>query len=350
MSFQQSLRADAPIPIAQYATRRGDHMCSVWTDPVVDRLAANEFLKGASDGERALWIHDVAQGEAPAFSDGLLLTTDDVHVEGGLFDPERMRSFWRNRSAEAAAVGTQHVRAVAEMAWALRKLPGTEATPLFESSLNELLGQLSIAVLCQYGSSRFDAEIVLAMILSHPVVVIGTSVYSNPFYVEHDEFPRRFESLRADPTAALLPTWTHFLGQLSGLEEIARFVCTSLPGLVGAEEIWVSFDESEEPVTIDITRDRIEPGQLSALSGVEGSLRLYAVWPKSGSIAGGSMSIGTPGKPGAMQVRFDGRGFVLAMRRDPFIAAQATTFATLANRLSTVLAPTAGLASPARRS
>jgi hypothetical protein len=261
-----------------------------------------------------------------------LYTTDQAHLSHvGWFDPERMRQFWRQRSAEAEASGIRHIRAVAEMAWALRKLPGTEEAPVFESSLNEVLPPSRLSVICQYGSSRFNAETVLAMILSHPYVVIGRSVFTNPFTVSHHMFPGRFQELRTDAVAALLPIWTFFLGQLGSVSEVAKAVCTSVPAFLDAEEVRVFLKGMAGPLKLNVTRDRVEPDDSSA--SIDNALRLHAMWPASSDRAGGAVYIGST----TLQATFDGVGHVAATRLGPFTGREASTFTVLSGRLSTVI-------------
>lgn len=268
MSRDPSRPARQGTAIADYRPEDGDHLCSLWTDPPTDRLAARRFLLGAGPGEASLAILDPSRDADPraaGIAAGLaaerveLLSTDQAHVDGGAFDPERMRRFWAARAAGARAAGRRHLRAVAEMAWQVRGLPGTGEAPLFESSLTPLFSSFPASVLCQYGSTRFTAETVLAMALSHPLVVIGEAVFPNPFHVAHERFAERFEGLRRDPAAALVPAWAYFLRAQPSRAAVGAFLCNSLPTLIGAEQVVVALRGLPSPLALEVDRDRVEP-------------------------------------------------------------------------------------------
>jgi hypothetical protein len=253
------------VAISDYRPSNGDHLCSLWTDPLTDRLAGARFLLNAETGDAAVAIQDAARDADPATAAAgpgtdrvERFSTDRVHVEGGVFDAERMRRFWLRQAGRAREAGFRQLRAVAEMVWEVRGLPGSSETPLFESSLNPLFSSLPASVICQYGSARFSRETLLAMVLAHPLVVIGETVFSNPFHVDHERFPEHFASLCADPGASLAPVWTHFLAAQPTLHALARFLCNSLPTLVSADCTLVALEGLPEPLGLEIERDRVE--------------------------------------------------------------------------------------------
>lgn len=256
------------VAIADYSPANGDHLCSLWTDPATDRRSGHRYLRGAGYGEAALAILDSSRDSIPAAAghraalerDGVtVFSTDQVHVEGRYFDPERMRRFWVTRSGRTRADGFRHMRAVAEMAWEMRGLPGSDEAPEFESSLNPLFSSLPASVICQYGAAGFSARTVLAMILAHPLVVIGATVFSNPFHAGHNQFAERFEALRRDPVGALLPIWAHFLSAHVSLEALARYLCNSVPTLTAADGVWVALSGLPAALALEVARDEVEP-------------------------------------------------------------------------------------------
>lgn len=263
----EPMLARSGVAISEYHPSHGDHLCSLWTDPATDRVTARAFLRGSDDGEASLAILDPSRDADPAAAavgDMLrtdhidLFSTDQVHVDGGVFDPDRMRRFWSTQSDKARDHGRRHLRAVAEMAWAIRELPGTDEAPGFESSLNPHFATIPASVICQYGSTRFGRETLLAMVLSHPMVVIGETVFRNPFHVGHDRFSQEFEILRRDPLTALMPIWSHFLGAQPSLHAVGRFLCNSLPTLMDTDKVFIALN-SVPPLMLEVSRDRIEP-------------------------------------------------------------------------------------------
>jgi hypothetical protein len=257
-----------PIPIEDYRPADGDHLCSLWTDPPTDRRAGRRYLNSAAADEARLAILDRSRNASAAAAaerkalarDGVALyTTDEVHVAGEHFDPERMRRFWSAQAQEADRRGIRHVRAVAEMAWEMRGLPGCTVAPAFESSLNPLFSSLRASVICQYGSTRFSARTLLAMVLSHPKIVIGETVFANPFYVDHDRFEERLAALSRDAAEALLRVWTFFLLAQPSLDALGRYVCNSVPTLIAADSVVVALSGLPEVMALHVVRDGVEP-------------------------------------------------------------------------------------------
>jgi hypothetical protein len=64
------------------------------------------------------------------------------------------------------------------MSWALGRLPGTDRLVEYESRLEEFVPGSKTLAVCQYDRRRFDAELLLDVIHTHPVVVVGTEVYA----------------------------------------------------------------------------------------------------------------------------------------------------------------------------
>ncbi|MGH2453867.1 MAG: MEDS domain-containing protein [bacterium] len=333
------------IALEAYHPASGDHLCSLWTDPITDRNAAARFLTSRREGERALWILDPPRGETPQAPTGgggvpvAQFSTDQVHLAGGHFDPERMRRFWRDQSEAATGAGASHLRAVAEMTWALRSWPGTEEAPLFESSLNPTLQPLPLSVICQYGSTRFSAEIVLAMALSHPLVVIGETVFANPFAVDHDAFPQRFASEREDFAAALLPIWLHFLHRLPSLHDVVLCLCSALPALVGAEQVWVMLTDLPRRYAADAAEDRVDSAPSRGSSApAQGPGRLHAMWPRTTSTTGAAVTTRTLDDVAVVEATFEPhKGRLVAQRRGGFTAPALRRFTTAASALGALM-------------
>jgi len=341
MAVQWAPPAESGVPLSRYHPVGGDHLCSLWTDPQRDRQAAARFLAGCAEGEQAFWIQDALRAGLPAEGEADRYTTDGVHVRGAVFLPGRMRAFWRDETLRRRDTGARHVRAVAEMTWALRGLPGTEELPVFESSLNPALTSLPLSVICQYGSSGFAPETVLAVVLSHPLVVIGEQVYPNPFYVPDDRFSERFARLRADPVSALVPVWTHFLHRQPSAEALAAFACNSLPTLLGATRVWVGLREVEATLALDVERDRLERVGPADLPVLEQRGRLHALWPSIGRRPGGAVHSGTVGGLAALEATLEEARARVVVARPHFGGGDVALFVTLGVTLAQALGASA---------
>lgn len=114
----------------------------------------------------------------------------DTYLLGGRFSTAAMLAFWDEAIGAAIAGGYPFSRAVGEMTWALRQLPGVEELVGYESELNDFMPRYPQVILCLYDLERFDGEILFAMLKTHPRVLVGGMVLDNPYYLEPDEFLR----------------------------------------------------------------------------------------------------------------------------------------------------------------
>jgi hypothetical protein len=325
------------IPIMNYHPSEGAHLCSLWTDPATDRITASRFLLNLDADERALCVLEMSrEGTPQTRSAAAALTTarvsvvftDDVHVARGVFDPDRMRAFWLDQARQASKSGGRHLRAVAEMAWVLRGCPGTGQAPVFESSLNPHLQPLPVSVICQYGSSQFGSDLLLGMVLSHPLVVIEDTVFFNPFSVTHERFAAHYEAVRVDAAAALVPVWAYFLSAQPLLSSMGRFLCNSLPTLISTDRVLVILRGLASPLQLVVRDDRVIAADETlpfpaALNGL--ALCAEGAWGRvrSGRVDGGSI----------MMASFaDDAGSIVATRDGTYSQQDEIRFTTLAWR------------------
>jgi hypothetical protein len=314
----------------------------VWTDPRREREVAGEFFRSAPDA-RALWVRDPAridlrnEDEVPAHV--VTRSPQDVYLGGGGFDPARPQRFWQEH-ADSRGPGGPHPRVVAEMGWVLQGRPGTEAVATYESSLNAFLASLPVAVICQYGSTRFSPDLLLAMLLSHSLVVIGERVFHNPFYAAGEEFTPQLTRLGTDPIAALIPMWRHFLQRQPGVSEIGALLCASIPSFIPAAAITVHLPGTSHGWRLDTAADAleaIEPPTAAATSG----RRLFAVWPSGAGTVSGSVHIASHGGWSWMWGAFDGHPDGIALSRPgQFTGEEVMVFTTLAAAIAAVLTGT----------
>ena len=68
------------------------------------------------------------------------------------------------------------------MTWALGPESGCDRLIEFEARLNEFLVESRSVIVCLYDRRRFDPAVIHDVLRTHPVVVLGDQVYSNPYY------------------------------------------------------------------------------------------------------------------------------------------------------------------------
>lgn len=181
-----------------------DHLCLIYNSREEQLAAVIPFIKiGMECGERCVYIADdntVAtvmdamreQGidvdkavESGALS---VITKREAYLKEGRFDPDWMIDFLKDAVAAAKADGFSALRATGEMTWMLGGEPGTERLIEYESRLNYFIPEYDCLAICQYNRNRFDAEIIFNVIRTHPLVIYGTTICRNFYYVPPDEF------------------------------------------------------------------------------------------------------------------------------------------------------------------
>ena len=203
----------------------GDHYCGIYrTDEDHRRIIVDFVRDGVARGEKMLYlvnIHTAAHLEkilqeagidtAPLLASGQLtiLAAKDAYLADGEFVPEKMIALLKQMTDEAVAEGYPALRATGEMTWALAGEPGSERLVEYESLLNEFFPGSKCIAFCQYDRRRFDSEMLLDILHTHPQVLFGTEGFDNSemYFVPTKSF------LEADRQSAVLDTWLHNLSR-----------------------------------------------------------------------------------------------------------------------------------------
>ncbi len=173
-------RDEILVPYLREGLRAGDKCICVTDDPIDDGSIRALLAESTTD---------------PALAHGHLepLNSGSTYLLDGSFAIERMLGFWQG--AVGGAVdrdGFGFVRAVGEMTWALRGLPGAEDLLAYEARLNDFLPRYPQVVLCLYDLGRFsDGEILVEILRTHPAVLISGQLMENPWYIEPDVYLAR---------------------------------------------------------------------------------------------------------------------------------------------------------------
>jgi hypothetical protein len=183
----------------------GDHICAFYRGAEQrDQLLVPYLRDGLLAGDKCLCVTDdpsagrsVQRLADDLDVDGSLasgqlrsMRSESCYLRGGCFDPDRMLRFWDDEIGTAVQrEGYRFVRAVGEMTWALRDLPGVEHLLAYEARLNEFLPRYPQVILCLYDLERFsDGQILLEMLRTHPKVLLSGQLLDNPWYLEPDEY------------------------------------------------------------------------------------------------------------------------------------------------------------------
>jgi transcriptional regulator with GAF, ATPase, and Fis domain len=194
--------------------RPGDHLCCIYETEEEHRALVTPFLRhGLEQGQKVIYIVDARTAEIllgylrddgvkvdPYLEKGQLsiIGVKDAYMKEGVFDPDGMVELLRRETELALSEGYEALRVTGEMTWALQGLPGSERLLEYEAKLNEFFPGSKCLAICQYDKRRFDSEILLDVLLTHPIAIIGTEVFDNFYYLPPTDF------LGPNPTKARL--------------------------------------------------------------------------------------------------------------------------------------------------
>ena len=211
----------------------GDHLCCLYETEEEYRALLVPFLQqGLERGEKVLYIVDAHTAETilnylrdsgvevePYLANGQLsiLTIGDAYMRDGIFDPDGMIDLLRSETQRALAEGYSALRVTGEMTWALRGLPGSERLIEYETKLNTFLPASKCLALCQYDQRRFQSDVLLDILATHPIAIVGTEIYDNFYYIPVTDF------LGPDRLGATLHRWLQNLEAHKRTEEDLRY-------------------------------------------------------------------------------------------------------------------------------
>jgi hypothetical protein len=183
----------------------GDHVCVFCRGGERDELLLPFLADGLSAGDRCLAVVDTSEPEEvlDALDRGgvdahpadqlTVLASRDVYLTDRGFDMEGMLDFYgaELRGVAEGRSGYDCIRTAGEMSWALRDIPGVGDLLAYEARVNQVLAanpEAAAISLCLYDVERFDAELIVGVLRTHPKVVMGGTVIDNPFYIQPEEF------------------------------------------------------------------------------------------------------------------------------------------------------------------
>lgn len=184
-------------PRVQY--QQGDHVCALYSSREEQLAAAIDYIRGGlSRGERCLYVccehtpdefraalHDAGIDVEAEEARGalLLLTKHEGHLEGGLFDPDKMITMLHAAVKNALDAGFAGLCAAGDMSWLLDEADGSERIAEYEARLNAFYPSSRALGLCLYNRNRLPAATLDHGLATHPHVRIdGNILLENPFY------------------------------------------------------------------------------------------------------------------------------------------------------------------------
>jgi signal transduction histidine kinase len=207
----------------------GDHVCWVYETDEQFRAMTSPFLRqGLEQDEKVIYIVDEVSAERlltylrdegvsvePHISTGQLqiLGVEETYMRTGVFEPDDMIELLRTETECALAESYSALRVISEMSWICQRLPKLEGLIEYEAKLTDFIQSSKCLAFCQYNMRIFDPAVLLDVLCTHPICVVGTETYDNPYFMPPAEF------LSRDLPAAKLRNWLDNLAEHKRADE-----------------------------------------------------------------------------------------------------------------------------------
>jgi hypothetical protein len=194
----------------------GDHICGLYTGlRERDEILLPYLRRGLLAGDKCICVVDATEpsvvlggigadinARACADSHQLdIVRASDTYLRSGRFSVPEMIGFWKGAISAVMNAGRfDLVRAVGEMTWSLRDVPGVDDLIGFESELNRLLPLYPQVILCLYDLERFGGGVLVDLLRTHPKLLLGGIIMENPYYLSPDEFLAERKAIHAAET------------------------------------------------------------------------------------------------------------------------------------------------------
>ncbi len=207
------MKTTAPIPFAGSQLGEVRHVCAFFNSAEEEYRVLLPFIKdGFECGHKAVHVvnpdrhHEHLQKlidagiDAPAAQRSgqlELRTNGEAYLRDGRFDQDRMLEAFEQLASGNDKAGFPLSRIICQMDWAADGRSHIENLVEFESRVNAVWSRHEDAVICIYDLAKFGGDTVIDIMRTHPMVIIGGILQSNPFYMPPEEFLRMLRSRQA---------------------------------------------------------------------------------------------------------------------------------------------------------
>ncbi|MFZ7127789.1 MAG: MEDS domain-containing protein [Desulfobacterales bacterium] len=226
-----------------WTLKPGDHLCCIFETEAEHRALLSSFIRqGLDRREKVTYIADWHSREkildylledgvdpAPFLECGQLdiLDARAVYRLEREIDPDRMIGLLKAESDRARNLGYGALRVTGEMSWAIADPAVPEKLIVYEARLNTFFQHYPCLAICQYDRRLFRPEVILDVIVTHPLVIVGTEIYKNFYYMPPEAL------LSGDAAASRVENW---LNNLKTHERAERQIQSLTEALMTAQE------------------------------------------------------------------------------------------------------------------
>jgi HD-GYP domain-containing protein (c-di-GMP phosphodiesterase class II) len=270
--------------LALQETQLHEHLCPIYDTHEEQLATATAFIRvGLERGEQCVYVatenstntvFEAMQAagvdmQAALDSKAMSISTEhQTYLRRGHFNADEMIELLTNMTRAAKDAGFSGLRYAAEMSWLLRGEVSSEQILKYESRLNDFLEENDACILCQYDHRRFEPDVILDAIRTHPVVIYDGLVCPNPYFIPPADL------LRPDRAAADVD---RFLNIIFDRERLNLQLIASASGLVAAYDATIKGwskaldlrDRETEGHTERVTEMVLRLGRAAGLSAEE---------------------------------------------------------------------------------
>jgi len=185
----------------------GLHICSIYQNQEQQFLELLLFFKtGLENNHKCIYIiDDNTKEEVTAIFEKaginlkkyielgqfLFLTKKETYLKDGYFDPNKMIALLKSVEDTAIKEGYAGVRVTGEMTWLLDNLDDSKKLIEYESKLNDFFPRSSSSAICQYNENKFNSELLVDVIRTHPQLVIYGVAYENKYFYNPPKYAEK---------------------------------------------------------------------------------------------------------------------------------------------------------------
>jgi len=185
----------------------GSHICQIFSDDDERIDSLLKFLiSGLQTGERATCFSErlneetlseifstqnISYNERKQNKAISLARSSDVYIQDNVFDPDRVLNTLSNYYKESLKSGFPAARVIGEVIPEIQNVPGGNRLIEYEARISMLLTECPITTVCQYDANSFDGATIMDVLRVHPLMVVGSTVVHNPFFIPAEEFLKK---------------------------------------------------------------------------------------------------------------------------------------------------------------
>lgn len=199
MFFKTSDQEDLKLGVGEYRCNWGSHFAGLYeTEAERDSIIFGYLRDGYEDGNLQLYcpsersledFTDSFSKACPHCREALkskeyfqFYTARELYYPRGVFSAHLMDKGLNDFYHLSQNKRRRHIRATAEMVWALEAVPGVEELMIYESRLNYFIEGKPWISICLYNINKFDGKTIMNVLRTHPYTISKGIITANPFY------------------------------------------------------------------------------------------------------------------------------------------------------------------------